>query len=342
MTLRLAKLRTTHGLLLYVVGAAIQSISVFLVLESLFARTNLVRFTNIQTWILLIGTYLLGVFYCVFASFTVRPKRLFSPIPLQIIVWSNLALAYLILLASPSWQNITPLDLPSILVTWTGDILVVGVFLSVLGVTQFLGVQFLVGLNGMESDVTRIGWHISAQPDIVLRDIQADVSLRRLLRLDYHRKQEGFVVLQSRSGRLTQVFVVIAPSESGTDVVFLCYDKLVESIVQSPVATELSRILETHLTTIGQPVSLPANAPIIGLGLKFALRATMPRVVSWSGSASRWKGFTVGLLGVLAVVYFLWSFFGIGSQEFVLTMAGFTALDLIWILAPIASERTKT
>lgn len=329
--------------MLYVVGATLETLFVFPVLR--YLSGNGPQLSSLQFPFLLICAFCFGVFYCVFASFAFKPKRIFSPIALETLVWSYVVLATFLLwfLKRLNASTTTHIHLIPLILAGAGRILLAAIFVGMLGLTQFLAITVLVGLNGMESDVTRMGWKVSANYDTVMKSLREDASLRRILRLEPPRKREGFDILQSTSSELTQVIVMVAPhSKSQTNVVFLCYDKLQESIVKSPVATELSDILHKHLKKLGHTVSLRTNATLMVLGLKTALRPTTPRLIAWSGTVARWKGLTIGLFVLLGFVFLLWKWFGIGSEDFVLTIAGFAALQIVWVLAPVISERTQT
>jgi hypothetical protein len=342
MAVHLPRFNSVKLQTLYILGAVPESMLMFLILKNL-QNPLPSRLAGPQLLLLILSTFFVGVFYCVFASFTFKPKRIFSPIPLQILVWSYVALSDLVLVSMqvPSGSSATA-GLQFIVASWSGDIAVVGAFSVMLTFGQFFAVTTLVGLNGMDSDVTRTGWHLASQYDAIMKSLKEDISLLKILRLEQPVKREGFEMFQTSSDKATQVIVMVAPSSpSGTDVVFLCYDKVAESILTSPIATELSEILHTHLLKLANPTDLPLTSPLIALGLKIALRPTVPRLIVWSGTVKRWQGVSIGIIVLVLFSYMAWAWFGVGSEEFVLTMAGFAVLNLVWTLAPEVSKRSQ-
>jgi len=100
-------------------------------------------------------------------------------------------------------------------------------------------------------------------------------------------------------------------------------------------------ILQRHLKRLadGKRLSaVPQDSPFTNIAKKIALSPTMPRLISWAGVATRAKGLTIGLVGLLAVMTILWRF-GIASLELYVMVLAYIALDLVLTLSPIVSER---
>jgi len=228
-----------------------------------------------------------------------------------------------------------------------GDMMLTAILLAAVAVGQTFVVRFLVGLNGMESDLAYRGWQIVLPVEKAVNLMRSNEALGRLLHLDNFRDTGGYYVLRSRSSRLTQCILLLAPAPDSpkkrTDLILFCYDLLFERITKTPVANELFEILQKHLRKMGSDkISvLPQNSALTRMGTKIALAPTMPRVLSWAGMATRAKGMSLGLGGLFVVMTILWRL-GIATLELYLTVLAFVALDLILTLSPVVSERVST
>jgi hypothetical protein len=151
--------------------------------------------------------FFIGIVYSTSASLSFYPKRIVSPLYIQITTAAFVPIIIWFLLSTV----ITPFDFV------TGSLVAFSLFLFTLviffvaGIGQTIVVRYLVGLNGTKQDVNSFGLIISAKLEDVLKVLRSDdvIEVLNFYPRDGRRTGEHSYIFRTPLGARQQIFIAI-------------------------------------------------------------------------------------------------------------------------------------
>lgn len=331
---------TVRSIMLYLLGGAVQVTPMAVLLFDLFGSPFVRRVSNTETAILSAAVFLVGVCYCVFATFATSPKRFFTPTFLQTATWSFLSPVYLvtIILVNP---QVAQADILMILSVWIGDVLLSAFLLVVMGIGQFFIVRFLVGRNGMEGDAVYMSFQVSLPFLQVLAMIE-NVKDHPYLGWLKHYKRASHHTFKMWVSESNYTLLVIAPDlehEDRTLVALANFNLFWTTIAKYPYAEDALETTKTHMTKLLKCEAMPLEHDrVLRIAKEEALEPTRPRRIGWARIDTDIKRLVGALLALVVAMLVLWTMKILPEllfYEFII----FLALDFVFVGVPAISEK---
>lgn len=335
---------TFQKVVLFLLGGALQVTLVYVLAENVFSTSTAIqKLSQHDTIILALAIFMIGVVYCIGATFSFHPKRFFSPILLQLSAWSYLSVLILVILLYGFMDTQTPsslLSLYTILVNWAANSGLMAIFLSIFGVGQFFVVRFITGRNGMESDIEVRGYVVPLKLSTVTDTID-DASEHPIAGSYRHIERNTHHLFRLARGRDldNQSLMVVRASlknQNVTELAIANFDLYWTQIVKNDYSRE---IIDTKIRAfqklLGRKLSpiKDSKATILSIARKEALAPTRPRSIRWAGIT---RGAIPLLLGLAAAVVVMWlmQYWNIISLEILETFLVFASIDFIFAGIP--------
>jgi hypothetical protein len=329
---------TLRSIVLYLIGGAIQVTPMTVLLFDLFGSVFVPKLSTTETVILSAGVFLIGICYCVFATFATTPKRFFTPTLLQTATWSFMSAVYLVAIFL---TNPLEIYLLTMLSTWTQDVIVSAFLLAAIAVGQFFITRFLVGRNGMANDVVCIGFQVPLPFPQVLEKIEK-IGRHPYLGWEKHYNRTSHHTFKLWVAGVNYVLLIVAPDlkhEDKTLIALANFDLFFTTIAKSPYAEDALETIKTNLTKLLKCEPAPLDDDkVIRIAENEALEPTRPRSISWARISTDVRRMIGALAALIVAMVVLWNLKILGDllfYEFIV----FLALDMVFVGVPAISEK---
>ncbi|MGD0496500.1 MAG: hypothetical protein ABSB28_10785 [Candidatus Bathyarchaeia archaeon] len=296
-----------------------------------------------QTTLILAVSYLLiGIVYSLVASLTSRPKRIISPLHIQIITATFVPILITFLLAT------VPLTPPIDLIA--GSVMALALFFLALvmfvaaGIGQTIVVRYLVGLNGTKENVNSFGLTVNGKVRDILR-VLTSADVREALEIherDDRQTGEHSYVFRTSPNSGKQLFIAIiedSEDKTKTQLATVSYrqtyygiSKLGEVIEEQRQRTIKAALERAGLTCEDDKTDSLARL----LAYNHGLSITDSKLLSLRSLPPYSKAILTGLAAMIVIMTLMWRFTDYVSAdlyETFLVLAGFSVLfDLLPIL----------
>jgi hypothetical protein len=295
-------------LILIVLVLAGVTTNVFVLSPTLNQTLLAIRYPNLQPsfgqpLVIVLIYFGVGIMYSTYTSLLLRPKKLVSPLIIQIITTLVLLLMIANYATYPEYVqlrlgNTTSVLTPeqqrqnsSVLQQLNVLALVLIMMLPIAGWVQRYVVRILVGVNGTDSekDLYKRAFSVP-MPYVELRKLLTEESFLQTYSLSDTRKG-NFLRLQGNDGRAYHIITATLDSENEAAKAILSivsYEMVTGNITNTTYAQnqsngitdtiegKISRVAGRHVP-LGQP--LPYQPEALGMGVQLALEKTKPRIL---------------------------------------------------------------
>jgi len=154
----------------------------------------------------ILGYTLFPIVYCTLVSFLAIPRRLISPLNIQIgtFVFGTIIVLDKALFSTPYFGTLPSVQITNLATVLTVYLVVAGVFTVTLGFVQTIAVRFLIGLN--LEDLDPVSYRINASLSFL--NTQMDKNFRDSFNLSKQTDDDGIVIMKGNNDALSIVLCI--------------------------------------------------------------------------------------------------------------------------------------
>jgi hypothetical protein len=295
-----------------------------------------------QSVILLVTFYfIIGIIYATAASLSFQPKRIVSPLYVQIIsaAFVPILIASLQLLKPVAdWVTVSALALVYFLISF--------VMFFIAGVGQTAIVRYLVGLNGTKENTRSLGLTVDGKIDEVLKVLRtydfeealAVVEQRKIGRHFYL-----FAALPNAKERLFIVIIADPKDDQKTELATVSYTQTYYGIFKTGELMEVER-----KDTIIKALKMAGMKPLIDntdslarrIAYRYGLSVTESKLLSLKSMPPHSRAIGIGIALMALIMSFLWKGSYITSEMFV-TFWIFAGFAILFDFLPLLTTKRR-
>jgi len=290
--------------------------------------------------------FVIGILYSISASLTFRPKRILSPLYIQITTAAFVSIVIMFVFMTVSFYP--PIDLV------VGSIVALVLFLFslmiffVAGIGQTLVVKFLVGLNGTKENVNSFGLLINSKLENVLKVLNSS-DFQEALLLDRREKRktgEHSCVFRTPRAARQQLFIAIIedPNDNEkTQLATVSYRQTYYGIMKLGhlVEDQRKRTITSALKKAGLTFSSDNTDSLARLmAYTHGLSITESKLLTLRSLPPHSKAILIGLISMILIMTAIWQGNCI-TFEMYETFLVFAVFSILFDLLPLLRTKRK-
>jgi hypothetical protein len=294
--------------------------------------------------ILVFSYFIMGTIYATVVSLAFHPKRIISPLYIQIV---TSAFVPILIVALQLLQPLTDLVETAFLALSYFAISFVMFFVAGIGQTAI--VRYLVGLNGTKEDTSTFRLIILDKLENVLKVLRSD-EVQEVLELDRREEQkvrEHARLLRTSRTATKQFFIVVASDASDSNITHLAtvsYSEMFYGVTKSGYLLENERehVIKHALRRAKMKFTPDASdSTAQSIAYIHGLAVTESKLLSLRSLPPHTKAILGGLIVLAFIMTLVWKV-GYVTSEMYESFLVFAALSVLFDLLPLLRTRRKS